>query len=70
MNEITERAKKLVVRNHWIQVGRQRERERIIRMLQERGLMAEKQVSDGDGWSFGRYNELMDIIDLIKGDKE
>lgn len=33
MNDITERAKKLVVRNHWIQVGRRRERERIINII-------------------------------------
>jgi len=50
--------------------GVQAERQRIVLMLQERGLMAEKQVSDGDGWSFGRYNELLDIIDLIQNSGE
>lgn len=30
-----ERAKLLVVKNHWIQVGREREREAIIHLLEE-----------------------------------
>ena len=57
MNEITERAKKLVVRNHWIQVGRQRERERIIKLLQK---------LNNQGWV---VESTQSIIDLIKGDK-
>ena len=42
----------------------------IVLMLQERGLVAEKQISEGDGWSLSRYNELMHIIDLIQNSGE
>jgi len=35
MSNLVERAKKFVVRNHWIQVGEQRERERIIKLLED-----------------------------------
>ena len=56
MNEITERAKKLVVRNHWIQIGRRRERERIIRMLEK---------LNNQGWV---VESTQSIIELIKGE--
>lgn len=52
----------------WRQQGAKEERERIIALLQERGLKLETEVSDGDGWSLGRHDEIIFVIKLIQGE--
>ena len=44
------------------------ERERIISLLQERGLKLGKEVMYGDGWAYGRHEEIVFVTKLIEGE--
>lgn len=48
--------------------GIKTERERIIALLQERGLKLETEVTDGDAWSHGRHEEIVFVTKLIEGE--
>jgi hypothetical protein len=48
--------------------GAKQERERIIALLQERGLKLETEVSEGLNYTFGKHQEICDVIRLIQGE--
>ena len=56
--------------DEFVKINVDRERKRILLMLQERGLKLEKEVSDDDGWSHGRYEEIIDVVRLIQNSGE
>ena len=60
--------KLLAVKKYWFAEGEKKEKERIIALLQERGLKLETEVTDGDGWSHGRHEEIVFLTKLIEGD--
>jgi hypothetical protein len=65
---MTERVDKAEsVRNFYRRQGATLERKRILALIQERGLKLETEVSDGDGWSLGRHDEIIFVTKLIEG---
>lgn len=54
--------------NSAVKIGEKQERKRIRNLLGEFGMKLEKEVSDGDIYSFGRYNSIYEFVAILDGE--
>ena len=54
--------------NSAVSIGEKQERERIRNLLGEFGMKLEKEVSDGDNYSLGRYDAISEFIAILDGE--
>jgi hypothetical protein len=62
---LKDRAKKIVVRNHWTQMGEERERQRILSLLSN--LYEETKTHDTDVWMIAVRQVVSDLTASIEG---